>query len=136
PTTDAPEIRKGLAGVVVDVTSISKVNPETNSLLYRGYPVQDLAAGRGFEEVAYLLCHGELPTPGQLAQQTAVARAARAAPGNARNAILGLPTTCHPMDVCRTAISQLGAHDPDAEDSSPEAEQAKALRLWAVLPAV
>ncbi len=67
PTTDAPEIRKGLAGVVVDVTAISKVNPETNSLLYRGYPVQDLAARRSFEEVAYLLWHGELPTPEQLA---------------------------------------------------------------------
>ena len=48
---------------VVDTTAISKVNPETNSLLYRGYPVQDLAARRSFEEVAYLLWHGELPTP-------------------------------------------------------------------------
>ncbi|MDF2806545.1 MAG: 2-methylcitrate synthase [Cellulosimicrobium sp.] len=136
PTTaEGPEIRKGLAGVVVDVTAISKVNPDTNSLLYRGYPVQDLAARRSFEEVAYLLWHGELPTPEQLAEQTSVERAHRALPGNVRNAILELPTTCHPMDVVRTAISQLGAHDPDAEDSSPEAEQAKAVRLWAVLPA-
>ena len=55
------EIRKGLAGVVVDTTAISKVNPETNSLLYRGYPVQELAATQPFEAVAHLLWHGELP---------------------------------------------------------------------------
>ena len=136
PAPQPPEIRKGLAGVVVDTTSVSKVNPDTNSLLYRGYPVQELAARKSFEEVAYLLWHGELPTPEQLAEQTAVERAHRALPGAVRNAILELPTTCHPMDVCRTAVSVLGAHDPTAEDSSPEAEHAKALRLWAVLPAV
>ena len=62
-STDGPEIRKGLAGVVVDVTAVSKVNPDTNSLLYRGYPVQDLAARRSLEEVAHLLWHGELPPP-------------------------------------------------------------------------
>ncbi|WP_265523040.1 bifunctional 2-methylcitrate synthase/citrate synthase [Oerskovia flava] len=135
-TPPGSEIRKGLAGVVVDTTAVSKVNPETNSLLYRGYPVQDLAARSSFEDVAYLLWHGELPTPEQRARQDAVERSSRALPGNVRNAILELPTTCHPMDVCRTAVSQLGAHDPDAEDSSPEAEQAKALRLWAALPAV
>ncbi len=65
--SDEPEIRKGLAGVTVDVTSISKVNPETNSLLYRGYPVQELAAQKSFEEVAWLLWHGDLPTEEELA---------------------------------------------------------------------
>ena len=62
------EIKKGLAGVVVDTTAISKVNPETNSLLYRGYPVQELAATQPFEAVAYLLWNGELPTEDQLKQ--------------------------------------------------------------------
>ena len=61
------DIKKGLAGVVVDTTAISKVNPETNSLLYRGYPVQELADRCSFEEVAYLLWHGELPDDAQLA---------------------------------------------------------------------
>ena len=55
------DIRKGLTGVVVDTTAVSKVNPDTNSLLYRGYPVQELAASCTFEEVAYLLWYGELP---------------------------------------------------------------------------
>ncbi|WP_285108040.1 bifunctional 2-methylcitrate synthase/citrate synthase [Promicromonospora sp. MEB111] len=134
--TETTEIRKGLAGVVADTSAISKVNPETNSLLYRGYPVQELAAKKSFEEVAYLLWHGELPTPAQLTEQTAAERVHRELPDNIRDAILELPTDCHPMDVCRTAVSILGAHDPQAEDSSVEAELAKALRLWAVLPAV
>ena len=59
----AEDIKKGLAGVVVDYTAVSKVNPDTNSLLYRGYPVQELAAKCSFEEVAFLLWNGELPTP-------------------------------------------------------------------------
>lgn len=134
--TETTEIRKGLAGVVADTSAISKVNPETNSLLYRGYPVQELAAKKTFEDVAYLLWHGELPTPAQLTEQTAAERVHRELPDNVRDAILELPTDCHPMDVCRTAVSILGAHDPQAEDSSVEAELAKALRLWAVLPAV
>ncbi len=61
------EIKKGLAGVVVDYTAVSKVNADTNSLLYRGYPVQELAAKYTFEEVAYLLWNAELPTKDQLA---------------------------------------------------------------------
>jgi 2-methylcitrate synthase len=130
------DIKKGLAGVVVDVTAISKVDPETNSLLYRGYPVQDLAAQRTFEEVAFLLWHGELPTAEQLAEQTATEREHRALPPAVRDAVASLPTTCHPMDVCRTAVSVIGAHDPDAEDASPEAELAKAVRLFAMLPSV
>ena len=61
------KIYKGLAGVVVDTTAISKVVPETNSLTYRGYAVHDLAAHCTFEQVAYLLWHGELPNDGELA---------------------------------------------------------------------
>src|SRR3546814_9370278 len=65
-TEQIPTIYKGLAGVVVETTAISKVVPETNSLTYRGYAVQDLAANCSFEEVAHLLWYGELPTPEQL----------------------------------------------------------------------
>ena len=129
-------IHKGLAGVVVDVTAISKVNPDTNSLLYRGYPVQQLAAQCSIEEVGYLLWHGELPTPDALAALEAEGRAHRTLPAPVREAILALPTTCHPMDVCRTAVSVLGAHDPDAGDHSREAELAKSVRLFAAMPAV
>jgi len=131
-----PQIHKGLAGVVVDVTAISKVEPETNSLLYRGYPVQDLAAHCSFEEVAYLLWHGELPAAGQLEDLRSAERSQRELPQEVVAAIAALPTTAHPMDVCRTAASVIGAHDPDAGDLDPAAELAASVRLFAQLPAV
>src|SRR5690606_29187960 len=100
--TDMTEdIKKGLAGVVADVTAISKVNPETNSLLYRGYPVQELAATQSFEAVAYLLWHGELPTEEQLADFRAAERANRALPAKVKDAIDALPLDAHPMDEVR-----------------------------------
>ncbi|WP_223937538.1 bifunctional 2-methylcitrate synthase/citrate synthase [Arthrobacter sp. StoSoilB5] len=131
-----PEIRQGLAGVVADYTAVSKVNPDTNSLLYRGYPVQELAAKCSFEEVAYLLWNGELPDEEQLAEFTARERAGRALIPIVKDAIDGLPLTAHPMDVCRTAVSVVGARDELAEDSSPEANMKKAIDLWAVMPAI
>jgi len=135
-TAPAPQIHKGLAGVVVDTTRISKVNPETNSLLYRGYPVQELAARCSFEQVAYLLWHGELPDAGQLAAFTERERANRALDPVVRQVIDTLPVTAHPMDTCRTAASVIGARHPLAEDSSPEANLAKAMDLFAAFPAV
>ncbi|KLL09936.1 hypothetical protein BL254_15090 [Protofrankia sp. BMG5.30] len=76
-TTTEPSVRKGLAGVVVDTTAVSMVRPETSSLTYRGYPVQQLAAECSFEEVAYLIWHGELPTTEQLRGFTGSERARR-----------------------------------------------------------
>ncbi|GAB5080597.1 bifunctional 2-methylcitrate synthase/citrate synthase [Arthrobacter sp. AD-310] len=130
------DIKKGLAGVVVDYTSVSKVNPDTNSLLYRGYPVQELAAKCSFEEVAYLLWNGELPSADQLAEFTARERAGRPLDPVVKTVIDTLPDTAHPMDVCRTAASVLGARHPLAEDSSREANMAKAVDLFAAMPAV
>ena len=130
------EIKKGLAGVVVDTTAISKVNPETNSLLYRGYPVQELAAKSTFEEVAYLLWHGELPTPQQLAEFEKLERSLRHLDERVKRVIDDLPASAHPMDVVRTAVSVLGATDEDAADSSREANLDKSIRLFAQLPAI
>lgn len=130
------EIKKGLAGVVADTTAISKVNPETNSLLYRGYPVQELAASCSFEEVAYLLWNGELPDDGQLREFVDVERAQRVLDDNVKEAIDLLPLRCHPMDVIRTAVSVIGANDEHAEDDSAEDNRRKALRLYAKLPAI
>ena len=130
------DIRKGLAGVVVDTTAISKVNPETNSLLYRGYPVQELAANCTFEEVAYLLWKGELPDPGQLEGFERLERSRRRLSEVAKHVIDLLPVDAHPMDVVRTAVSALGAADPTAADASPEANLDKAMTLFAQLPAI
>jgi 2-methylcitrate synthase/citrate synthase II len=130
------DIKKGLAGVVVDTTAISKVNPDTNSLLYRGYPVQELAAKCSFEQVAWLLWHGELPTDAELAEFEKAERAGRALAPEVKAAIDLTALTSHPMDVVRTAVSVLGADDPQAEDSSPEANLAKSMRLFAAVPAM
>ncbi len=139
--TDQPEVRKGLAGVVADVTAISKVNPDTNSLLYRGYPVQDLAATQPFEAVAYLLWHGELPTADELAGLRATERAHRALADDVRAAIDLLPTDAHPMDEVRTAVSVVGAREAaglSALEAGGSAEDnvARSVRLFAALPAI
>jgi 2-methylcitrate synthase len=132
----APAIYKGLAGVPVDYTAISKVNPETNSLLYRGYPVQELAASVTFEEVAYLLWYGELPDDSQLAAFEERERSLRGLDHEVKRIIDELPLTAHPMDVVRTAVSVIGASDPATPDDSPEANLDKAIRLFAKLPSI
>ncbi|PAT12985.1 bifunctional 2-methylcitrate synthase/citrate synthase [Corynebacterium hadale] len=114
------EIRKGLAGVVADYTAISKVNPETNSLLYQGYPVQELAENCSFEEVAYLLWHGELPDEQGREEFRNGCMANRDIDEDLIQVINFLPKDCHPMDVLRTAVSFLGTRDeykftPDAD---------------------
>lgn len=130
------EIRKGLVGVVADYTAISKVNPDTNSLLYRGYPVQDLAAKKSFEEVALLLWNGELPTQAQLDDFIKLERANRALDPAVKAAIDLLPKDAHPMDVARTAVSVIGARHDDAENSDPSVELRKAKELFAAFPAI
>ena len=135
-TDTQPQIFKGLAGVVVDVTAVSKVNPDTNSLLYRGYPVQELAASKSFEEVALLLWNGELPTLAELAAFTATERASRALDPEVKRIIDELPLTAHPMDVVRTAVSVIGALDATTADTSPAGNLAKSVRLFAKVPAV
>ncbi|MGJ9407385.1 bifunctional 2-methylcitrate synthase/citrate synthase [Nesterenkonia aurantiaca] len=130
------QIYKGLAGVVADHTAVSKVNPESNSLLYRGYPVQELAAALSFEEVALLLWNGELPSAAEKQEFRDFERSHRALDPRVRSAIDLLPLDCHPMDVGRTAVSVLGANHPLSEDSSPEAELTKAKELFAAFPAV
>jgi citrate synthase len=132
-----PETKRGLAGVVADSTAVSVIDEETGVLLYRGYPVPELAASRSFEEVAYLIWHGELATPGELEAFTAAERSGRQVPGELSEALARLPHTCHPMDVLRTAVSYLGALGPDAPAGpGPAAEIERSARLWAQLPTI
>ncbi len=130
------EIKKGLAGVTVDYTAVSKVNPESNSLLYRGYPVQELAATQRFEAVAHLLWHGELPTADELARLQEFERSHRDLDTNVRATIDLIPVTAHPMDVLRTAVSILGASAPDVADNSLPSDLAKSELLLAKIPAM
>lgn len=137
-----PDIHKGLAGVVADVTAISKVNPETNSLLYRGYPVHELAATQSAEAVAYLLWNGDLPTDEQLAALRSTERAHRALQDDVKAAIDLTPLDAHPMDEVRTAVSVLGARDLAGTGSvldatgTPEKNLERSIRLFAALPAI
>ena len=133
--SNIPGIHKGLVGLYVDETSISKVMPDTQFLTYRGYPVQDLAEHCSFEEVAHLLYHGELPTRSQLATFRTKERAERPLSARLKRVIKEFPRRgTHPMDRIRTAVSFLGLDDADAADNTPEANQRKALRLLAKTP--
>lgn len=127
-------VKKGLEGVVMDTSSVSKVNAETNSLLYRGYPVQDLAEQCSFEEVAYLLYTGELPNKAQLAEFTAKERSLRDITKENLNVIKALPKKCHPMDSVRTGVSFLGCEDERIWDASAATNLDKALRMLAKIP--
>ena len=130
------DIRKGLNGVVADYTAVSKVNPETNSLLYRGYPVQELAEHCTFEEVAYLLWNGELPNDEQLAEFRGGCMENRDIDEKLIQVINFMPKDCHPMDVLRTAVSYLGAEDP--EKFTPDSDHLRGIgrKLLAKLPTI
>jgi 2-methylcitrate synthase len=130
------QVHKGLAGVVADYTAISQVNPDTNSLLYRGYPVQELAASCSFEDVAYLLLHGDLPDAAAQKEFSDTERAERSLAPQVKDIMDRLPVSAHPMDVLRTVVSDIGTCDPTAADGSVAASQEKSVRLLAQLPVV
>jgi 2-methylcitrate synthase/citrate synthase II len=132
--SEAVEVRKGLVGVYADDSSVSKVMPETNSLTYRGYAVQDLCELSNFEEVAYLLWHGELPNAAQLAAFQAEERANRALSPATLRVLREFPRNAHPMDMIRTAISFMGMEDPEVADVSDAAQRRKAMRILAKAP--
>jgi len=132
--SEAIDVRKGLVGVYADDSSVSKVMPETNSLTYRGYAVQDLCEEASFDEVAYLLWNGELPTAAQLRDFQAAERAERALSPGLLRVLREFPRDAHPMDAIRTAVSFMGMEDPETADISDAAQRRKAMRLLAKLP--
>lgn len=130
------DIKYGLAGVLADVTAVSKVMVETNSLTYRGYAVQDLCTHCAFEEVAYLLLNDDLPDRAQLAAFSETERSQRAISGDLLGVMARFRNDAHPMDSLRTAVSFLGVEDNQAGDNSAEADMAKAMRLLARIPTI
>lgn len=122
----------GLEGVIAGETAISTV---TGGLRYRGYPVTELAAKCCFEEVAYLLLHGDLPTRTQLtAFQERVA--AQKLPALLSDFLRRMPRDAVPMDVLRTGVSLLAQFDPDLNDNSRESNLRKAERLLGQIPLI
>ena len=128
------DIKKGLLGIVVDETEVSKVMPEINSLTYRGYAAQDLCAKCKFEEVAYLILNGELPSEKQLKNFEKVERKERNLSKTLLESIKNFPKKSHPMDVARTAVSIMGLEDKETKDNSREANLRKVMRIFAKTP--
>jgi len=128
------DIKKGLLGIVVDETEVSKVMPEINSLTYRGYAAQDLCAACKFEEVAYLILNKDLPNSIQLKKFEKEEKDNRELSKNLYEIIKNMPKKSHPMDVARTAVSVMGLEDKETQDSSSEANMRKTLRIFAKTP--
>ena len=134
--TASPIQAKGLEGIVVADTHLSKVEGDVGRLTYCGYNIVDLARYASFEEVIYLLWNLKLPTAaelktfqGKLAQQMPL-------PPELIQRMKGYPHQAHPMAALRTAVSAAGLHDPQAEDNSMAANHAKALTLTARMPSI
>ena len=130
------EIKKGLVGVVADYTAVSKVMPETNSLTYRGYAVQDLCAKSDFVATAYLLLNGELPTESQKQELVDTLVQNRSISSRIYDVIKLFPKNAHPMDMVRTCVSMLGMQDPSLGDLDIASNKRKSIRLLAKLPSI
>jgi 2-methylcitrate synthase len=123
----------GLRGQVAGQTALSTVGQAGAGLTYRGYDVRELAAHAGFEEVAYLLLEGDLPTRQQLDAYLARLRTLRDLPQALKEVLERIPATTHPMDVMRTGASMLGTLEPEG---GFERQREVTERLLAAFPAI
>lgn len=106
---------KGLAGVVAGTTALCTVGKEGAGLTYRGYTIEDLAEHSNFDEVAYLLLHGELPSSDEFTAFRGRLQARRSLPVALREVLQRLPGSTHPMDVLRTSCSVMGCLEPETD---------------------
>ena len=125
-----------LSGISVGQTEICTVGKLGNDLRYRGYDINDLAEFSTFEEVAYLLIHGELPIYNELQRYKLKLKNLRGLPAPVKAVLEQIPAAAHPMDVLRTGASMLGAVLPERGDHSPEGARHIADRLLAVFPSM
>jgi len=132
---DVDKIHRGLKGVYFDRSPATYIDGQAGELRYYGYSIHDLAENATFEETAYLLLHGELPTVSELSEFDVALKAARSLPDAVLD-IIDRVKTAHPMDVLRTAVSSLAAFDAETTDCSPEAVLRKGIRLSSQVPAI
>ncbi|HWB45994.1 MAG TPA: citrate/2-methylcitrate synthase [Hyphomicrobiaceae bacterium] len=132
-TDEAIKIQRGLKGVYFDRSPCTYIDGKAGELRYRGYSIHDLAQHSTFEETAWLLLYGELPAKSQLARFDAELKAARKLPSPIIDIIRTIKNA-HPMEVLRTAVSALGAFDPEVGDCSREAVLRKGVRLTSQVP--
>ncbi len=126
-------ISAGLAGVTAGTTAIATVGKEGSGLTYRGYGIDGLAENASFEEVAYLLLHGDLPNRSALEAFRSRLRGLRGLPAGLRTVLEQLPADAHPMDVLRSGCSVLGCLEPERD---PARQLEVAERLLAVFPSM
>ncbi len=131
-----PTTTDGLEDIVAAHSHICDLDGKLGKLTYFGVDIHDLADHASFEETAYLLWHGTLPTQSQLAEVKAQLLAARALPGPISEFMHTLPKTSTPMDVLRTTVSALAMFDPEPDDKSPAANRRRAIQLTAVIPTI
>ncbi|MBZ0130507.1 MAG: citrate (Si)-synthase [Rhodobacteraceae bacterium] len=132
---DDVKINRGLKGIYFERSAVSLIDGAKGELSYRGYSIHDLATRATFEEVAYLLIHGELPNTRELADFDATLKANRTLPAAIYD-IIAATKAGHPMDVLRTAVSALAALEPDSQIVSEEAFIANGLRLTSQIPMI
>jgi 2-methylcitrate synthase len=123
----------GLAGVTAGQTALCTVGQEGAGLTYRGYDIYDLVDNASFEEVAYLLLHGHLPTQSELDDYIAKIKSNRGLPDALKTVLEMVPAEAHPMDVLRTGVSFLGNIEPEGDFSN---QKNVADRLLACLPSM
>jgi 2-methylcitrate synthase len=111
-----PKKSVALSGVVAGNTALCTVGKSGNDLHYRGYNILDLAEKAQFEEVAYLLIYGDLPTQSELDNYTTKLKSLRSLSQAVKNILQQIPATAHPMDVLRTYVSALGCMEPEKDD--------------------
>ncbi|MDA7427755.1 citrate synthase [Primorskyibacter aestuariivivens] len=133
--SDDVKINRGLKGIYFERSGVSHIDGAKGELLYRGYTIHDLAEHSTFEEVCYLLIHGELPNAEQLGEFDAALKAARELPGEVHDIIRACKDG-HPMDVLRTAVSALAALEPGSQETGEEAFLRNGIRLTAQVPMI
>ncbi len=133
-TVTEEAFHEGLEGVVAAESSICLIDGKNSRLMYRGYDIHELAAGSTFEETAYLLLCGKLPSKKELAVFCEQLASERAVPEGLLKFIATFPKGVHPMAALRSAVSVLAFYDSEAEDKSVEANFRKAVRLIAKTP--
>ena len=133
PPPGAPKVKKAVAlsGVVAGNTALCTVGRTGNDLAYRGYDILDIATTCEFEEIAYLLVHGKLPTAAELRGYKAKLKALRGLPASVKAVLENLPAASHPMDVMRTGASALGCALPEKDDHNIPGARDIADRLMA-----
>jgi citrate synthase len=134
-TAEAIKIHRGLKGVYFDRSPCTFIDGKAGELRYRGYSIQDLAEHSTFEETAWLLLYGDLPTAQELTGFDTRLKAARKLPAPVLDIVRSIKDA-HPMDALRTAVSALAAFDPETVDDSRDATLRKAVRLTSQVPVI